>query len=211
MVEEFPSAPPTLISVNEEDLTHSLAYKLLGRLSRDVRKEYLLDLIRELEDLGTLSIMLRKFSSQTWAPVFLPDELLKEVQSSWLERIRKAAAGGVLGKEQKLIHILFAWSEFTGFDELRTFIESLVASDEGLLNFLVACLTRVVSEMGYRVVETWRIRRRTVAQFIQPDKLRERVIKLRETKGHELSQTQKTAVEEFLKALERDDNDFFER
>ena len=74
----------------------------------------------------------------------------------------------------------------------------LTVKDEGVLDFLVGMVTEIRSGGGYSVTRTPNIRRKNVAEFIEPESLVGRVNNIRDQNWESLSQDQQNAVDAFL-------------
>ena len=90
------------------------------------------------------------------------------------------------------------WRKWAGANEPQSFVARLTVKDEGILDFLAGLLTEIRSSGGYSVTRTPKIRRRDVAEFIDPEALVARVNVIHENMWDSLSQNQQNAVEAFL-------------
>lgn len=134
---------------------------------------------------------------------FLVDESsVKQLQDACLDRIRKAAASGLLYTNRRLAFILFHWHDWAGDEEPRSWVGDLISTDEGLLIFLVAFLERVTStSMGDKVSRViWRIRLSSMEKYVDPDGLKQRISQL---DRENLTEQQRAAVDAYHKAVKR--------
>ena len=130
------------------------------------------------------------------------DTDLEELHRICLKRIEQAVGSGALASHPKMLYILYRWREWKSPDSSRQWVEKLIDSGDGVLSFLTACLHRSTSHgMGDHVSqEHWRIKMKTVEDFVSVDILEEKVAAL---SCENLSDDQKKAVKAFQKAIKR--------
>lgn len=132
--------------------------------------------------------------------LYLVDEGdLGALQELCVERIRKAAESGELQRHTRMKYILYRWKEWAG-DEATRWVETLIASEDGLLAFLAASMRRVRSlGMGdYAYAEDWEMDLKEIVDFVSIDRVSEEVRKLEDAS---LTDEQRGAVEAFRRAL----------
>jgi len=136
--------------------------------------------------------------------------------SGWLEidgvseravqKIKNAAASSRLGSHRRMVYLLYRWRDFSGSDvEAREWVTKLVQTDEGLLSFLVSCVTRPSSqgmEDFVAVVED-RIELKDVEAFMPVQEAQQRVARLDAAR---LGKMERRAVEAFKETLRRRDD-----
>ena len=126
---------------------------------------------------------------------------LEELEKIALYKIKDASLNSDFVKTPKLAHILYRWSDWEGEDPVKKWVKKIIASDEGLADFLVAFLSEVQSySLGDRVARThWRLDPKSIEPFINPSEIIERCRKLLETSPDWLVDRRKIAVETFIR------------
>ena len=132
----------------------------------------------------------------------LDDAGLKRAQQICAKKIQQAAADGTLLPNPKLADLLAFWQAWAQPDEAQSWVRGLVESRNGLLSFLVSCMreTKSYSLGSHAVRSTWRIDIQFVERFVEPELIE---AKLAAFLSENLQETERVAVEAFLKALKR--------
>jgi predicted KAP-like P-loop ATPase len=130
------------------------------------------------------------------------DADLEELHRICVEKIEQVADSEILASHPKMLHILYRWREWASPEKPLQWVERLIASIDGVLSFLTACLHRSTSHgmEDYVSQEHWRINLKTIEDFVSVDALERKVAEL---SCENLSDNQKKAVEAFQKAIKR--------
>ena len=96
--------------------------------------------------------------------------------------------------------ILFGWKEWAGDTEPRDYVANLVATEDGLLDFLVGFLSEIRSTTAGSYLERKipHIRRDAIAHFVDPESLVNRVQSIKANRMNDLTPQQRVAIEAFL-------------
>jgi len=126
---------------------------------------------------------------------------LEELEKIALHKIKDASSSSDLVKTPKLAHILYRWRDWEGEEPVKEWTKKIIASNEGLADFLVAFLSESQSySSGDRVARTyWRLDPKSIEPFINPSEIIERCRKLLELQPDWLKDKRKIAVETFVK------------
>jgi predicted KAP-like P-loop ATPase len=97
-------------------------------------------------------------------------EQLQQLEQRACEKIQEWASAGRLKSHLKLVSILYSWKRWCpqGEQEVKNFVREMVADDEGLITFIVSCLSKsFVHGMSDHVARVeWRIHLDSVKEFI---------------------------------------------
>jgi len=126
---------------------------------------------------------------------------LEELEKIVLHKIKDASSSSDLVKTPKLAHVLYRWRDWEGEEPVKEWTKKIIASNEGLADFLVAFLSESQSySSGDRVARTyWRLDPKSIEPFINPSEIIERCRKLLELQPDWLKDKRKIAVETFVK------------
>jgi predicted KAP-like P-loop ATPase len=129
-------------------------------------------------------------------------EVIGDLQSLCVEKIKAAAASGELRTNPHLGYILFRWNEWDDSEEPRAWIEQLVSSDEGLVTFLNAMASKVTSiGLGsYASHSQWKTNLKSVEVLIPLEILTQRLADLNLAS---VDIESRYGTEAFSRALER--------
>lgn len=129
---------------------------------------------------------------------------LEEAKQLWIDKFvaRSGADIVALAGMPRFISMLYAWREWRGEDVVRTWVQKLLESEEGLVTFLAACAGVVTSHTWGDRTETRRLvtRLQTIADFASVDEIESRVAALARDK---LTQEDSDAIASFERALKR--------
>jgi len=132
-------------------------------------------------------------------------EQLKVLENIALDKIETWANDGRLKKHKKLVYILFRWREWGGGDRVNRFVENMIESDEGLIDFITAFLTRSTSQtMGDYVYKIhWKINIKDIEEFVEIKKIEPRIRKIVNSEKYtHLDERQKIALKTFIDIID---------
>lgn len=136
---------------------------------------------------------------------FLSSEATSELQNLCVNKIQEAAKTGRLKGSPKRFLLLIPWSEWGGPDEPKNWVNELIKTEEGLLDFLVGNLTHVKSygqgDNAPKIL--WRISLKFMEQFAPLEELEKQVNQIAQDN---LNDMQRRAIRVFKKALDRRKN-----
>lgn len=135
----------------------------------------------------------------------LPAEYLDELEKLACEKIQIWANNGLLAKHKKLAGILYSWERWNGIEDVRGFVTKLIETDEGLLDFVAAFLSKSTSHgmSDYVGRLHWSIPIDSIKHFVDPETFKERVRVIE--KGAEfrkLPEDKQKAVKIFLDTID---------
>jgi predicted KAP-like P-loop ATPase len=130
------------------------------------------------------------------------------VKPEQLEKLHELAASKIeewSEREELIRHnhlgaILYRWKEWKGIEIVRRFVEELISTDYGIINFVRAFLGRSVSYgMGdYTGKVNWKINLKDIEEFIDLNKIEKRLRELNNTDLKDFSEKEKLAIITFL-------------
>lgn len=132
-------------------------------------------------------------------------EQLKVLEEIALNKIETWANDGRLKKHKKLAYILFMWRGWGGGDKVNRFVENMIESDEGLIDFITAFLTKSKSlgmeDYVYKV--HWRIDIKSIEKFIEIKKIERRIRNIINSEKYaHLDERQKIALRTFIDTID---------
>lgn len=108
-------------------------------------------------------------------------------------------------KPELIIHnhlgaILYRWKEWKGLDHVKQYVEIIITTDHGIVNFVRAFLGRSVSYgMGdYTGKVNWKINLKDIEEFIDIKIIEKRLREFDSTKLEEFTEKEKLAINTFL-------------
>ncbi|MCE5211822.1 MAG: hypothetical protein LLG40_09740 [Deltaproteobacteria bacterium] len=126
---------------------------------------------------------------------------LDELVKLSLIKIKKWAKAGKLAKHNHLISILFMWRRWADPTIVRSYAQSLIKTDDGLIEF-IKCFLHDVRSYGMKdYVENvnWRINLESVEAFLELNKVDKRLRKIRhKSEYNKLEDKAKLAIQTFL-------------
>jgi len=190
-------------------LAGRIVYLLLGRIQESVRrKEILLSAIEK--------------SQRVYLPVYFVSYItitakegdgmgqkallgfsasdLNEIRGKCLDKIRWFAKEGKLSKGPCLGEILYRWLEWENAEVVRSYVDKLLSTDEGLWEFLIGFISEVFSTEGdYKI-----IRPKSVGNFVDLEDVEKRIKRIVVEHGGELTDKQKEVVDALEKGRRED-------
>jgi len=132
-------------------------------------------------------------------------EQLKVLEEIALNKIEIWANDGRLKKHEKLDYILLRWRKWGGGNKMNRFVENMIKSEEGLIDFITAFLTKIKShtERDYVYETRWRIDIKNIEKFIEAKKIESRIRKIINSKKYkQLNKRQKIALKTFIDTID---------
>jgi predicted KAP-like P-loop ATPase len=134
--------------------------------------------------------------------VLVNEDALQDLKGICLEKIRVAAENGILRNHPKLLYILYRWREWGSPQEWRKWVEDLVSSSDGLLQFLKACVQQGsasgAEDYAARIYRFMRLQ--SVEDFVDPKIIEEKVEQIN---LNSLPDDKIEAIRAFQRALQR--------
>ena len=130
---------------------------------------------------------------------------LEELEGIALRKIRDASLSKNFIKTPKLANILYRWRDWEGEKPVKEWVRDVIASDEGLVDFLAVFLSEGRSYgSGDRVARThWRLDPKSIEPFVEDlSQVAERCRTLLESSSDWLTGRRRTAVETFVEWYE---------
>ena len=127
---------------------------------------------------------------------------LSELKALCVEKIREAAESGVLRSHPRLKYVLYRWREWASREEVAKWINQMIETNEGLLDFLQRSLhkSRSLGTGEYLMREKVELRLKEIEDFLPVEAVESRVAEVDEA---ELTEEQRQAVDAFKRALQR--------
>ena len=129
-----------------------LGYNALKELPGSNRKHLLAALIRGCPNIfypaHFLVELRRDLGKQGAENAILNDNDLKELEEILLGKIKNAAENGSLKDEKRLVGLLYRWRTWESAEAVSEYIRALISSRAGLLTFLKAFVSKMISSAG---------------------------------------------------------------
>lgn len=134
--------------------------------------------------------------------VLVNADALQDLKEICLKKIRDAAENGILRNHPKLLYMLYRWREWISPQEPRKWVEDLVSSSDGLLQFLKACVQQgSASGAADYAARIYRyIRLQSVEDFVDPKVVEENV---KQISLEGLSDDKTETIRAFQRAMKR--------
>lgn len=144
-----------------------------------------------------------KFTDEKELPldqVSVKPEQLEELHELAVIKIEEWSKRKELIRHNHFGAILYRWKEWKGIETVKTFIEELVSTDEGIVNFVRAFLGRSVSYgmSDYTGKVHWKINLKDIEEFTDLKKIEKRLRELSHTDLKDFSEKEKLAISTFL-------------
>lgn len=130
---------------------------------------------------------------------------LEDLKRIALTKIKEAAASNMLLDTPHFPTCLYRWGDWDDIKKVQEWVNGVIKSDEGLVNFLSGFLSKIRSwSVDDRVASSrWVIDPRAIDVFIPTNDIIERCRSLNSSPPHWLNEKGKIALELFIKGYER--------
>jgi predicted KAP-like P-loop ATPase len=200
-----------MLMVDSYVLACRIVYLLLSEVikERERRKQILIKAIEECEtvflpvELVSLIDDREEGSKRKKILLELSAGDLEEIRAKCVDKINSFVRGKKLSKAPILSAILYRWKEWENVEVVKSYVDELISTDEGLWDFLAGSVTEVLSTEGdYKI-----IRKESVNEFNDFDYVDKKVQEIVDKQGNELTEKQK----EIVAALERGKKKYLDR
>ena len=135
------------------------------------------------------------------------------VNKEQLEKLEKFACGkiegwakdGRLKKHKHLPSILFRWREWGQRNEINNFVNNMIKTDDGLIDFIASFLSKstIHGLSDYTAKIDWRINIKNVEEFVDLKEVESRIRKILSSSDFkELDERKKLAIKTFLDTID---------
>lgn len=135
------------------------------------------------------------------------------VNKEQLEKLEKFACGkieswakdGQLKKHKHLPSILFRWKEWGQRNEINNFVNNMIKTDDGLIDFITSFLSKstIHGLSDYTAKIDWRINIKNVEEFVDLKEVESRIRKILSSSDFkELDERKKLAIKTFLDTID---------
>jgi len=129
-----------------------LAYHILKELPGPNRKPLLAELIRGCPNIfypaHFIAVLRQELERQGAEITILSDNDLKELEEILLGKIKIAVENSSLKDEKHLVGLLYRWRAWESAEAVTEYVRGLISSRAGLLTFLKAFVSKVLSTAG---------------------------------------------------------------
>jgi predicted KAP-like P-loop ATPase len=132
-------------------------------------------------------------------------EQLDELVKMALTKIKEWADDGKLAQNENLLSILFTWQKWDEPNEINKFVQSLVATDEGLVQLVKKFLHDVKSygTKDYVGKVTWKINLENIATFMKLEDVEKRLRKIYDSPEYSsLGEKERLAIKTFIDTID---------
>lgn len=129
---------------------------------------------------------------------------LDNLETLATKKIHVWVNNGELDKNEHFIEILYSWENWEGKSKVKSYIDSLIEHDDGLINFITGFTKELSSYTlsGQLIERHWDINLDSMKDFVNLNEIKLRIDKVRYSKKFErLSPKNKIAVEKFLEKM----------
>lgn len=222
--DKLPNENQGLFVIYSDSRVSRVAYQLLTLIpSMEERYRKLVDIFAMVDNnlgiqvrfIGRLGQEQGKYGEPKEAA--LPEEIL--IDSSQLDSLEKLMSEKIsqYAEQNKLLgidyfsYILHAWERWNENegDKIIDFVNKVISTDEGLLQFISEFLYEVRSQGGdsYLVKKSWRLDKESLQKYIDVEEIKDR-LNIFKDKIDELSEKQKAAISLTLSFRVEEDEDF---
>ena len=131
----------------------------------------------------------------------LPGEYLDKLEKLACDKLTIWAQDGRLAKHKKLAGILYSWERWTKKEDVDHFVNELIKTDTGLIDFISSFLGKSTSHgmSDYVGRVHWKISLDSIKHFVDPTTFTDRARKIAQASDfNQLSEEKKKAVRIFL-------------
>lgn len=180
--------------------------KLLRRLDEPARFEVLKETISNgnalsiiVRTVATLGQQQGKYGVDESSPEeewLISEEHLKEIEKIALNKLRDAAEHNFLLQAPNLPEKLYYWQNWAE-EEVKQWVQGMIANDEGLVNFLEKFLEKTFSKSGSDgIKEIYRLDPKSLEPYLDPSLVIDRIRSFDE--NTEFTENQTTALRQFI-------------
>lgn len=135
----------------------------------------------------------------------IDEKQLKELEKLACQKIENLAKEGNLKKHRDLIRILHAWEAWAGEQTVKEYIQKLIKTEDGLIDFITKFPSEVRSQSmgdyGYRTEN--RINIKNVEHFVKLDEIVPKLRSIKQSdKFNDLKDTEQKAIDLFLDTID---------
>jgi len=132
-------------------------------------------------------------------------EQLEKLEKLACDKIEGWAKDGRLKKHKHLPSILFRWREWGQRNEINNFVNNMIKTDDGLIDFITSFLSKSTSHgMSDYVAKThWRIYLKSIEEFVDLKEVEPRIRKISSSSDFkQLNERKKLAIKTFLDTID---------
>jgi len=132
-------------------------------------------------------------------------EQLEKLEKLACDKIESWAEDGRLARHRHLPSILFRWKEWGQRDTINSFVNNMIKSDDGLIDFITSFLSKFTSHgmSDYVGRIDWRIHLKSVEEFVTLKEIEPRIRKISSSSDFEqLDDRKKLAIKTFLDTID---------
>lgn len=130
---------------------------------------------------------------------FSPSDL-KDIQSICLNKIKRFVEADKLSKVPHLNYVLYRWREWENEETVKTYVDELISTDEGLWEFLIGFTQEVLSTAGdYPMIS-----QKSIREFADFESAEKRIQDIVAEQLVSLTDEQKEAVEALKNSRRKD-------
>lgn len=135
----------------------------------------------------------------------IDEKQLKELEELACQKIENLEKEGNLLKHRDLIRILYAWEAWAGEQTVNEYIQKLIKTEDGLIDFITKFPSEIRSQgmgdYGYRTEN--RINIKSVDHFVNLDEIVPRFRSIKQSdKFNDLQDTEQKAIDMFLDTID---------
>ena len=178
------AAEATLRAVNDQDTRIEIAREIINTTSG-------------LSSIVDFLAVIEPTRSSTAVNPIISSNDFEGLRQLILDRIRDSGKSGELASQPALARNLYRWRDWASLEEPKAYVEELVATDQGLLDFLVGMAGKIHSYPPRRTRNV--IRMSDVAEFTDPGHLEVRIARIRKNDWSSLTEEQREAIDAFVR------------
>ncbi len=156
-----------------------------------------------IHEVGTQDQQHGKYSKDKELPIeslTVKPEQLDELHKLALEKIEKWEKKSELVTHDHLGAILYRWKEWAGIERVKIFVNNIISSDKGLVNFVRAFLGSTISYgmSDHTGNVSWKINLNDIKEFIGLNEIEPRLRKIYKSDLDKYSEMERLAVTTFI-------------